>query len=249
MKRGDGDCEALLARLECFVRLSSEQRAAIMNACFGSHYTVRAKADFLRQGDRMSGLHILTKGWAYRLLMLPDGRRQIAGFLIPGDICMTEVPDVRLDFSLSSLTDSTYLHLSNQTLDRLRAAYPAVGEGLAIHNHVASAILRNWVLNLGQRNAFERIGHLFCEMLIRLRCIGMAENDGYHFPVTQIELAEATGLTPVHVNRTIQDMRARGLVSLQNRELKILDFARLANLVMFDPAYLHPVTGGCAQDG
>jgi len=248
MRRENNDCEALLKRLGCFVRLNSEHKAAIMGACVGSHYHVRNKADFLRQGERVSGLHILTKGWACRLLILPDGRRQIAGFLIPGDICMTEVPDVYLDFSLSSLTDSSYLSLTNDTLDRLRTAYPPVRKGLALHDHVISAILRNWVVNLGQRNAFERIGHLFCEMLLRLRCIGMAENDTYHFPVTQIELAEATGLTPVHVNRTLQDMRARGLVSLQNRELKILDFARLANLVMFDPGYLHPVEDGCMRN-
>jgi len=249
MKRGDSGCEALLKRLDCFVRLSSEHRTALMNACIGSRYHVRSRADFLRQGDRISGFHILTRGWACRLLMLPDGRRQIAGFLIPGDVCMTEVPGTRLDFSLFSLTDSSYLSLTNDALDRLRAAYPPMRDGLAIHHHVADAILRNWVLNLGQRSAFERIGHLFCEMLVRLHCIGMVANDSYHFPVTQIELAEATGLTPVHVNRTLQDMRARGLVSLQNRELKILDFARLASLVMFDPAYLHPIGDGCIRNG
>jgi CRP-like cAMP-binding protein len=244
MAKGESDCDALLKRLSCFAHLSDEDRAAISGACEGTRRRLKAKTDLFRQGDRIATVNILSTGWSCRLMTLPDGRRQIAGFLVPGDICKTDISGVSLDYSMAAITDSVYLQIPRVAFERLPREYPSIGEALAIHDHVASSILRNWVLNLGQRNAFERIGHLFCELLVRLRCIGQAQEDRFHLPVTQIELAEATGLTPVHVNRTIQDLRARELVSLQNRELRILDFDRLADLVMFDGDYLHPVGTG-----
>lgn len=193
---------------------------------------------------------LILKGWAYRYLMLPDGRRQIAGFLLPGDLCNFDLPGLlRLDYSVATLTECEVLQLAAPAIKRLAGGSARVEEAMAIHAHVSGAITRSWLLSLGQRSALERIGHLFCELHVRLRCVGLVDGEGFEFPVTQIELAEATGLTAVHVNRTLQDMRARKLVILQNRHLRILDFERLANLVMFDGAYLHPTLTGCKGHG
>ncbi|MBO9575307.1 MAG: Crp/Fnr family transcriptional regulator [Sphingobium sp.] len=236
-----------MERLSCFAPLNEEDREALERACAGTKRRVKAKTDLFREGEKMATANILASGWACRFMTLPDGRRQIAGFLVPGDICRVEVPEIALDYSITALTDCTYLQINPGAMERLAASRPAIGEALAVHEHVATAILRNWILNLGQRNAFERIGHLFCELLVRMKCVGEVVDNRFRFPVTQVELAEATGLTPVHVNRTVQDMRARELVSLQNRELRILDFERLADLVMFDGDYLHPVEAGCEE--
>lgn len=247
MNRADMGCGALGKRLACFAPLSEDDREAIERVCAGTKRRVKAKTDLFREGEKMATANVLTSGWACRFMTLPNGRRQLAGFLVPGDICRGDVPEVALDYSVTALTECTYLQINPMTLERLAASRPRIGEALAVHEHVATAILRNWIVNLGQRNAVERIGHLFCELLVRLRCIGEVADNRFRFPVTQIELAEATGLTPVHVNRTVQEMRARGLVSLQNRELEILDFDRLADLVMFDGNYLHPVQAGCEE--
>lgn len=234
----------LLKRLGCFVRMDTEDRQIITKLCNGPVKRIEAKTDVARQGESSPAAGLLQKGWACRYMTLTDGRRQIIGFLVPGDLYNFDLPGVRLDHSIGTITDCELIPLSNPLFGPLRN-HPNVSRAVAIQRHVANAILRNWVLNLGQRNAFERIGNVFCELLVRLRCVGLAQDGMFQFPVTQLELAEATGLTAVHVNRTLQDMRARKLVTVQNRELRILDFDRLADLVMFDGAHLHPTLAEC----
>ena len=104
---------------------------------------------------------------------------------------------------------------------------------------VDEAILREWVGNIGRRTASQRIAHLLCELLVRLKAVGLAEDDVYEFPLTQAELADAAGLSTVHVNRTLQELRAAGLITLKSRLLTIRDVERLKALAGFDPAYLH----------
>lgn len=228
--------------------MSAEDREAVHKLCNGPVKRVEAKADIARQGETSPVTGLLQNGWACRYMTLTDGRRQIIGFLVPGDLYNFEMPGIRLDHSIGAITDCDFVPLADPVKGSLRE-YPKVGRAMAIHRHVTNAIMRHWVLNLGQRNALERIGHVFCELLVRLRCVGLARDDMFQFPVTQLELAEATGLTAVHVNRTLQDMRARGLVTIQSRELRILDFNRLADLVMFDGAHLHPTLGECTYHG
>jgi CRP-like cAMP-binding protein len=241
--------DVLTKRLACFVHMNAEDRQIIQKLCNGPVKRVEAKADVIRQGESLPTAGLLQKGWACRYMTLTDGRRQIIGFLVPGDVFNIEMPGVRLDHSIGAITDCELLSFGNPIFGPLRS-HPNVARALAIHRHVSNSILRNWVLNLGQRNALERIGNVFCELLIRLRCVGLTDDDAmFHFPVTQLELAEATGLTAVHVNRTLQDMRARKLVTVQNRELRILDFERLADLVMFDGTHLHPTLTECTSDG
>jgi len=233
--------EALLMRLSCFCPLSVEDRTAMAALCAGLPHHVPARSDLLREGDTVSAAHLLCDGWACRMMTMPDGRRQIAGFLMAGDLCGQIAPGIRLDHSVMALTDCLRLQIDPAAMERAAASHPGLGQALAVHDHVTGAMLRNWVLNLGRRNAFERIGHLFCELFVRLRCIGRGGDGRCPFPVTQVELAEATGLSPVHVNRVIRDIRMRGLLSLGKRELRMLDFERLAALVMFDDRYLLPI--------
>ena len=235
--------DILVRRLSCFVEMEAGDRETIHKLCNGPVKRVEAKADVARQGEASPVAGLLQKGWACRYMTLTDGRRQIIGFLVPGDLYNFEIPGVRLDHSVGAITDCEFVPLANP-LPALRER-SNVARALAIHRHVSNALVRHWVLSLGQRNALERIGHVFCELAMRLRCVGLARDGMFQFPVTQLELAEATGLTAVHVNRTLQDMRSRELVTVQSRELRILDFNRLADLVMFDGAHLHPTQGEC----
>ncbi|MGN6101637.1 MAG: Crp/Fnr family transcriptional regulator [Devosia sp.] len=104
---------------------------------------------------------------------------------------------------------------------------------------VKLAIQREWTLNVGRRDAFERLAHLFCELYFRLEAVGMTEGPSVQLPLTQTDLAEATGLSAVHINRTLQEMRSAGLVILRDHVLTIPDLPALQVAAMFNPAYLH----------
>jgi CRP-like cAMP-binding protein len=105
--------------------------------------------------------------------------------------------------------------------------------------NIDAAIQREWTLSLGRRSAQARMAHVFCEMLIRLEVVGMTENHSYDFPLTQTELGECLGLTAVHVNRTLQELRRAGLITLEGRRLTILDLESLQSIAQFEPDYLY----------
>jgi CRP-like cAMP-binding protein len=211
---------------------------AIDRLCAVPRRRVAARREFLREGDRPGQVHILLDGWASRLVMLPDGRRQIIAFHLPGDVLWQPMGAVRMDFSILALTPAVVAPIALGAFEALAAAHPALAMALAMQDRVTEAVQRRWLVNLGQRTAFERIGHLFCELHHRLDAIGLAQGAGFAFPVTQVELAEATGLTPVHVNRVLRDMRLQGLIDLENRVLCIRQLHALAQRTLFDPAYL-----------
>ncbi|HEX8842043.1 MAG TPA: helix-turn-helix domain-containing protein, partial [Sphingomicrobium sp.] len=116
---------------------------------------------------------------------------------------------------------------------------PRITQALWWHELVTTAIQREWTVNLGQRSAYERLGHLLVELYLRLKTVGRAQDGRCDFPLTQNDLADATGLTAVHVNRTLQELRRDGLIELERKQLRILDLERLKDVSMFNPNYLH----------
>lgn len=116
---------------------------------------------------------------------------------------------------------------------------PILARALRMNALVDRATAREWLVNLGRRSAMERLAHLFCELLLRLQVVGYVSDEGYPLPLTQLDLADTTGLTPVHVNRTLSNLRARGLITLRSRRLIVRDLPRLWSLAEFDPRYLH----------
>lgn len=229
---------ALARRLSCCFPLDGDDVRAIDRLCAMPRRRLAARREFLREGDRPGQVHILLEGWACRLVMLPDGRRQITAFHLPGDMLWQPMGDVRMDFSILALTPAVVVPIATGAFEAFAATHPVIAMALAMQDRVAEAVQRRWLVNLGQRSAFERIGHLFCELHHRLAAIGLAQGDGFAFPVTQVQLAEATGLTPVHVNRVLRDMRLQGLIDLENRVLCIRQLRALAQRTLFDPAYL-----------
>lgn len=201
---------------------------------------VGARCDIVREGERPGGIRLLLEGWACRYSRLPDGRTQILHFFVPGDLFdanMFVLP--AMDHSIASITPVVLAEISAGDFESMKRQSPRLARAIRLNDLAEAAIAREWITSIGQRNALERIAHLFCEMYVRLEAVGLCRDDGCDWPLTQNDLADATGLTAVHVNRTLQELRGRGLVELRGKRLTIPDFPALAAAAMFDPAYLH----------
>lgn len=239
----------LARRLSQFVRLSHDEVRAVNQLSDGLGRTVAAKRDLVREGDIPHSLFLIEQGWACRYKTLADGRRQIVALLLPGDLCDLNNHVLRvMDHAIGALTPVQYSEVAHDRVSALVGRHPRLGHALWWQMLVAVAIQREWTLNNGQRSALERIGHLFCEIQLRLRGVGLAAGTSYAFPLTQNDLAEATGLTPVHVNRTLQEMRAAGLIVLKDRVLDIPDLEVLKETALFTPDYLHLNGNGADAD-
>jgi CRP-like cAMP-binding protein len=231
----------LVAKLGRFVRLSTAEIAAIDGIC-GDQSEIAAEQVIIAEGSCPDHLSLIVDGFAYRYKFLPGGRRQILGYLVPGDLCdvRCSVFD-RLDYSIASLGESQVMRIPVEKLLELFAAHPAVERALWLAALVDRTILQEWLLNIGQRDAYQKLSHFFCEMSARLKASGWSNSDGsLELPLDQTALADTTGLTLVHINRTLQRMRCEGLIALRRRRLTITDFERLAAITGFDDHYLAP---------
>jgi len=144
-----------------------------------------------------------------------------------------------MDHTIAALTRIKVAIITPAQMDELTSNHPRITQALLWHELVSAAIQREWLLNIGQRSAHERIGHLLLEMYFRLHTVGLTANGRCDFPLTQTDLAEATGLTPVHVNRMLQELRSEGLIELERKQLHVLDVERMMDVAMFNPDYLH----------
>lgn len=194
----------------------------------------------VEEGERPAQLHVVLAGWACRYKELANGKRQITAFCLPGDICDERIFLLpRMDHSIATLTPAVIGRIELPAMEALAEEHPQIRRALAWHAQVHAAIQREWILSLGQRGAPERMAHLFCEIHLRLQLVGLADKDSCDMPLTQTELGEATGLSTVHVNRVLQDLRSAGLLVLRGRVLTIPSVAALRDAAMFDPTYLH----------
>jgi len=230
---------ALALRLEAFTRLSQDDRAALAKVSKVSR-TIPPRRDLIREGERPQYVHLMVEGWACRYKTLPDGRRQVVACFVPGEFCDLNVYILReMDHSICAITRLAVADISREDMDRLTAAYPRITQALWWESLVTTAIQREWTLNIGQRTAYERIAHLLVELFLRLRSVKLTQGDSCDFPITQTDIADATGLTAVHVNRTLQELRRDGLIILERKRLTIPDLQRLKDAAMFNTNYLH----------
>jgi CRP-like cAMP-binding protein len=230
---------AVASRLEAFTRLSSDDRAALAQLSRNNRY-VDARRDLIGEGDKPRFVHLVMDGWACRYKQLPDGKRQIVSIFVPGDFCDVNVYILRsMDHSIGAITRLKVAMITPEEMSALTAERPRITQALWWHELVTAAVQREWTLNLGQRTAYERIGHLLVELYLRLEAVGRAHHGRCDFPLTQNDLADATGLTPVHVNRMLQELRRDGLIELERKQLHIVDLERLMGVSMFNPNYLH----------
>ena len=169
----------------------------------------------------------------------PEGRRQILAIHIPGDfVDLHSYPLKRLEHSVAALTDVKVAMFPHTAVRALTAQSPTLTELLWRSTLIDAAINREWIVSVGARSAVVRLAHLFCEMYVRLERIGMAPDRTFALPLTQVDLADATGLTAVHANRMLRQLREQGLVAFRHGEVEILDWDGLRAFADFDPAYL-----------
>ncbi len=198
-----------------------------------------ARRNVIREGERPDHVHLIIEGWAARYKLLPDGSRQITAFLIPGDFCDLHVTILgEMDHSITTLTRAKVAYIHRSKMDALTER-PGLARAFWWATLVDEAVLRAWIVNVGRRDAYEAVGHLMCELYVRMKNIGLTEDHRFELPLTQEELGDALGLTPVHVNRVLQRLRAESLISFKGGLLIILDYERLEAASGFNSNYLH----------
>src|ERR671912_658668 len=141
--------------------------------------------------------------------------------------------------SVSTLTQCRVGFVTHETLRDLCNRYPRITSAFWRETLIDAAIFREWVTNVGQREAYSRIAHVFCELIVRLRAVGLVEDHRCDLPITQAEFADAIGVSHVHVNRVLQEMRANSLIETQGTQVTIPDWETLKKVGDFDPIYLH----------
>lgn len=230
----------LARRLQNFTRLSGEDVAALDHAVRGGVRRVMPRRDLISEGDQPRSMFIILDGWACRYKELADGRRQVVGYFLPGNICDLHIYVLRrMDHSVGAVSEIRVAEIGRDELETMLDRHPRIGQALLWDELVMMATQREWTLNIGQRTAYERLAHLLLELFTRLESVGMTRGDSVDFPLTQSDLAEATGLTSVHVNRMLQELRRDRLIELTARRLTILDRPALARAALFNDNYLH----------
>jgi CRP-like cAMP-binding protein len=229
-----------LRKLEKRVAFSPEDRAAFQNLPF-SIKDLNAGSYIIRERDKIGNCCILLCGFAFRSKIVGDGGRQILSIHIPGDVAdiqhaMLEVAD----HSIQMLTAGRVALVPALAVKELAFTHPAIGHALWLETLVDGSIFREWLANVGRRDARTRISHLLCEFTVRLHTAGLSKGNRYELPMTQEQLGDATGLTSVHVNRTMQGLRTDGLISSDKRSITIEDWKALTTAGDFDTSYLHP---------
>jgi CRP-like cAMP-binding protein len=231
--------KALHGNVSVFGDLPPHERQLVDRAMRRQVRALGPHKDIIREGENPGAVNVLIDGWAMRYKQLSDGRRQILSFFFPGDICDANVFLLKeMDHSVGTLTHVTYAEISRRDFEELEES-PAIASALRWRELVTMAIQREWTTNIGQRSAYERMAHLFCEIFVLLRRIGLVRDSGFAFPLTQTDIADATGMTPVHVNRTLQRLRHDGLIELKNRRMVLPDPDALMRAAQFNPNYLH----------
>jgi CRP-like cAMP-binding protein len=227
------------SKLEAFALLSLDDLGALAQLTRNVR-TVDSRRDLISEGDKPRYVHLVLDGWGARYKSLPDGKRQIVSIFLPGDFCDVNVYILKyMDHSIGAITRLKVAMITPDEMNTLTVGRPRITQALWWHELVTAAIQREWTLNIGQRSAYERLGHLLVELYLRLQTVGRARDGRCDFPLTQNDLADATGLTAVHVNRTLQELRGDGLIELERKQLHILDLDRLMDVSMFNPNYLH----------
>ena len=236
----------LARKLSLFVPLSASDRE-VLDSLTATGETFLADTDLVAEGMVPRSVFLLQEGMAVRYRNLPDGRRQIMTFLIPGDLCDPHVFLLRtMDHSIGTLTPVRVSPISREDLMHTFATRPRISAALWWASLQEESMLRERIVSLGRRDARGRIAYLLCELLWRHAAMGLAENEIFRLPLTQTELGDALGLTPVHVNRVLRGFRERRLILMEHRMLHVLDVAGLQEIAAFDKAYLH--LGGASPE-
>lgn len=228
-----------LKKLRARDDISAEEERTI-RASISEIRELRADQTFIRAGEEVHNSTILLEGLLCRYKDLREGQRQISELHVPGDW-----PDLHgftlkyLDHNVMTLTPARIALMPHDKLREITERHPHLTRVYWFSTNLDAAINREWELSLGRRSAIARLAHLLCELHVRLGLVGLADDGGYDLALTQTDLAECLGLTSVHVNRTLKQLRQRELVEFRAGRVTLLDLAGLRQVAEFDPAYLY----------
>jgi CRP-like cAMP-binding protein len=227
-------------RLSYHIDLSDQDRAAVLALPF-TVKTLERGNYIVRDGDKPTQSCVMLTGYSVRLKVSGEGKRQILAVHMKGDLVDLQNSLLKIaDHSVQMLTTGKVAMVPREEVVRLAVERPQVGQAMWMDTLVEGSIAREWIMNVGQRNARTRISHLLCEFSLRLKLAGLGEDDRYELPMTQEQLGDASGLTSVHVNRTIMALEREGLINRPTpRSIQIGNLRDLAKVADFDSSYLH----------
>ena len=224
-------------RLDERSRLTRDEAGALLGLR-GYSMLARNDTDIVSPGDATDHACLVVDGLVGRFGIVVEGRRQITALHIPGDMCdLHSVVAPNASWALQALAPTAVLRVPHRQLREIATAHPRIAEAFWRDCSVDASVLSQWVVNVGRRSALSRLAHLLCEMGVRLERAGLGSRHAFRLRATQTQLGDATGLTPVHVNRTMRALRADG-VTMRGFEVRIADWDRLAEIGDFDEGYL-----------
>jgi CRP-like cAMP-binding protein len=230
---------SLTAKLDRLGRLGEEDRARLAALHLRVEHVPRFR-ELVREGQQPVECCLLVAGYACRYKLSAAGARQIVSFHIRGDLLdIQHLLLARADHSIQAITAATVAWIPKRELLQLAWERPAIGKALWRDSLVDASVFREWVLNVGRRDARTRIAHMLCEFVARCQAAGLGSADSFDLPMTQQQIADATGMTPVHVNRTLKILDREGAILRSSRHFRVLDWPLLCSIADFDPAYLH----------
>jgi CRP-like cAMP-binding protein len=230
---------AFTRKLERWEHLSKLDQATL-ETISGRVESVERHQQLIREGDDPRIVFLLLEGWAIRYKVLPNGKRQIVAILLPGDLCDIHVFILdHMDHGIAMLTEGNIVRIAKDAMLAVIDENPAIARALWWTTLVDEAVLREWLVNVGGRDAYARVAHLICELHVRMGNVGLVTDGEMRLPLTQTDMGEALGLTPVHVNRMLRQLRLNGLITFKSFRLDILDLDGLIDAAGFRPGYLH----------
>ena len=199
-----------------------------------------ARQDLIREGDEPGPMFVVLEGWVCRYKILPSGTRQIMAFLMPGDACDLHIKLLEeMDHSIQAITTASVATVTREQMQALMREHPNVAGAMYTAQLVDEGIMRAWIVSMGRRSAPERVAHLICELYLRARNIGLTGEGEFALPLSQSVLADALGMTAVHINRVLKELRLAGAMTVKRGSVTILDPVKLVQIAGFDENYLH----------
>lgn len=236
----------MIRKLASIFPLTDEEQQALLGLPI-EVVGLKAGQDIVRIGDRPAHCCLILEGFSCVYKLTSDGKRQIMALHVPGDI-----PDLQslhlkvLDHSIAPVSPCMVGFIQHDDLRQLCERYPRLTAAFWRETLIDASIFREWLLNNGQRESYIRVAHLICEFRMRLNAVGLVDNDTFELPVTQSELADATGMSLVHMNRVLQALRSDGLIQSNRTQITVPDWEKLKQAGDFDPLYLHLEKNGTA---
>ncbi|CAN5206548.1 Crp/Fnr family transcriptional regulator [soil metagenome] len=231
--------DIVVRKLEKHMLLTAGEKKALREA-FETTTDFAEGDDLGSIGESVSFVGALLVGHLCRQLTLNNGSRQLLSLPMAGDTVQMQSGLLNtMDHSVTALTPCTLAIASKAAIEAMSEEFPRLADILCRNVAIEASVTRQWVLSMGRRDAYGRLSHLFCEMFSRMSDAGLTTGASYAMPLTQAELSDATGMSVVHVNRTLMQLRDRGLIRLGRGRLTVCDWDGLVSAGAFDPAYLH----------